>query len=284
MSDAPATGLELVWRYDPGEPDPFVPPATAAAAREVLEQGNQAFADALRRHADGEPVRHVTAIGAHDVGLTGSATLPPPHVPFAAVVGCSDARVPLELVLGQQANDVFVVRVAGNVLGRECLGSLEYAVEHLEALRLLVVLGHTNCGAVRAAVDAYLDPPAYLVGAADPPLRAIIDGLMAPVRASARALESAGVVDLGDEALRAALVTTAVTLNAAVNAASLRHVFRGQLGERLDVAFGVYGLEDRTVTAHSRPGLGSPPTDEASLHALARAAAEAAVRSVLHLR
>src|SRR5688572_11482459 len=127
MSGEPATGLELVWRYDPEEPDPFVPPATATAAREELERGNQAFADALRRHADGEPVRHVTAIGAHDVGLTGSATVAPPHVPFAAVVGCSDARVPLELVLGQQANDVFVVRVAGNVLGRECLGSLEYA-------------------------------------------------------------------------------------------------------------------------------------------------------------
>ena len=73
MVGEPATGLELVWRYDPAEPDPFVAPATATAAREVLERGNQAFADALRRHADGEPVRHVTAIGAHDVGLTGAA-------------------------------------------------------------------------------------------------------------------------------------------------------------------------------------------------------------------
>ncbi len=277
MSGEPATGLELVWRYDPAVPDPFVPPATAAAARDVLERGNQGFADALRRHAEGEAVRHVTAIGAHDVGLAAAPTGAPPHVPFAAVVGCSDARVPLELVLGQQANDVFVVRVAGNVLGRECLGSLEYAVEHLEQLRLLVVLGHTNCGAVRAAVDAYLDPPAYLVGAADPPLRAIIDSLMAPVRAAARALEAAGVADPSDEAGRGALVTTAVTLNAAVNAASLRHVFRGQLGERLDVAFGVYALEDRIVSVLSRPGLGTPPADQAELDALASEAAHRAL-------
>ncbi|HET9939045.1 MAG TPA: carbonic anhydrase [Gaiella sp.] len=277
MSDDPATGLELVWRYDPAVPDPSAPPETAAAAQSLLEQGNQAFADALRRHAAGEAVRHVTPIGAQDVGLD-AADAPPAHVPFAAVVGCSDARVPLELVLGQQANDVFVVRVAGNVLGRECLGSLEYAVDHLERLRLLVVLGHTNCGAVRAAVDAYLDPPAYLVGAADPPLRAIIDGLMAPVRAAAQALDGLGAGLEGDP-LRDALVTTAVTLNAAVNAASLRHVFRGSLGDRLDVRFGVYALEDRTVSVLSRPGLGEPPGDQDALDALARAAAQHALRA-----
>ena len=279
MSDHPATGLELVWRYDPTVPDPSAPPESAAAAATLLERGNQAFADALRRHAAGEAVRHVTPIGAQDVGLDAAADSPPDHVPFAAVVGCSDARVPLELILGQQANDVFVVRVAGNVLGRECLGSLEYAVDHLERLRLLVVLGHTNCGAVRAAVDAYLDPPAYLVGAADPPLRAIIDGLMAPVRAAAQALDGLGAGLDGDD-LRDALVTTAVTLNAAVNAASLRHVFRGSLGDRLDVRFGVYALEDRTVSVLTQPGLGEPPRDQDALDALARAAAEHALRSV----
>lgn len=272
-----AVGLELVWRHDPSAPDSHVAPATATAARELLEQGNHAFAEAIRRHAAGEAVRHVTPIALRDVGLGDKADDAPPHEPFAAVVGCSDARVPLELVLGQQANDIFVVRVAGNVLGRECLGSLEYAVDHLDGLRLLVVLGHTGCGAVRAAVDAYLDPPAYLSGAADPPLRAIIDGLMAPVRAAARAMEAAGAGDLADPRARAALVSTAVTLNAAVNAASLRHVFRGRLGPALDVAFGVYAIEDRTVSTVSRHGLDAPPDDEAALEALALVAARQAL-------
>ena len=57
MSDHPATGLELVWRYDPSVPDPSAPPESAAAAQTLLEQGNQAFADALRRHAAGELAR-----------------------------------------------------------------------------------------------------------------------------------------------------------------------------------------------------------------------------------
>jgi len=269
--------LELVWRHDRAAPDARARPATAASARALLEDGNHAFAEAIRRYAAGEPVRHVTPIGLHDVGLAESADAPSPHEPFAAVVGCSDARVPLELVLGQQANDIFVVRVAGNVLGRECLGSLEYAVDHVDGLRLLVVLGHTGCGAVRAAVDAYLDPPAYLSGAADPPLRAIVDGLMAPVRAAARALETVGAVDLAGSPAREALVTTAVTINAAVNAASLQHVFRGRLGDDLDVAFGVYAIEDRTVSSVARRGLDEPPADEAALEALALTAARQAL-------
>jgi carbonic anhydrase len=272
-----AVGLELVWRHDPSAPDSHGAPATAAAARALLEQGNDAFADAIRRHAAGEAVRHGTPIALRDVGLADTSDDAPPHEPFAAVIGCSDARVPLELVLGQQANDIFVVRVAGNVLGRECLGSLEYAVDHLDELRLLVVLGHTGCGAVRAAVDAYLDPPGYLSGAADTPLRAIIDGLMAPVRAAARAVEAAGAGDLAAPRARAALVTTAVTLNAAVNAASLRHVFRGRLGPGLEVAFGVYAIEDRTVSAVSRRGFDAPPADEAALEAVALVAAEQAL-------
>jgi hypothetical protein len=200
-----AVGLELVWRHDPSAPDSHGAPATAAAARALLEQGNDAFADAIRRHAAGEAVRHVTPIALRDVGLADTSDDAPPHEPFAAVIGCSDARVPLELVLGQQANDIFVVRAA------------------------------------------------------------------------ARAVEAAGAGDLAAPRARAALVTTAVTLNAAVNAASLRHVFRGRLGPGLEVAFGVYAIEDRTVSAVSRRGFDAPPADEAALEALALVAAEQAL-------
>ncbi|MCE9593133.1 MAG: carbonic anhydrase [Planctomycetes bacterium] len=72
--------------------------------------------------------------------------------PFAVVVGCSDSRVPPELVFDQGLGDLFVVRVAGNVIDDASLGSIEYAVEHLGA-NLVIVLGHERCGAVKAALD-----------------------------------------------------------------------------------------------------------------------------------
>jgi carbonic anhydrase len=73
--------------------------------------------------------------------------------PFATVLGCSDSRVPPEIVFDQGPGDLFVVRVAGNVVGTEILGSLAYALGHLET-PLFVVLGHEGCGAVRAALEA----------------------------------------------------------------------------------------------------------------------------------
>ncbi len=70
--------------------------------------------------------------------------------PFASIVSCSDSRVPPEIVFDQGLGDLFVVRVAGNVINNEGLGSLEYAVDHLGS-RLILVLGHQSCGAVKAA-------------------------------------------------------------------------------------------------------------------------------------
>jgi len=70
--------------------------------------------------------------------------------PFAVVLGCADSRTSPELLFDQGLGDVFVVRVAGNVLNDETVGSIEYAVEHLGA-QLIVVLGHERCGAIQAA-------------------------------------------------------------------------------------------------------------------------------------
>jgi len=70
--------------------------------------------------------------------------------PFAAILSCSDSRVPPEIVFDQGLGDLFIVRVAGNVINNEGLGSLEYTVDHL-GTRLIVVLGHQSCGAVDAA-------------------------------------------------------------------------------------------------------------------------------------
>jgi len=70
--------------------------------------------------------------------------------PFAAIVSCSDSRVPPEIVFDQGLGDLFVVRVAGNVINDEGLGSIEYTVDHL-GTRLILVLGHQSCGAVKPA-------------------------------------------------------------------------------------------------------------------------------------
>jgi carbonic anhydrase len=71
--------------------------------------------------------------------------------PFAIILGCSDSRVPPEIIFDSGIGDLFVVRVAGEVAGDQVLGSIEYAAAHLHT-PLLVVLGHTSCGAVTAAV------------------------------------------------------------------------------------------------------------------------------------
>ena len=73
--------------------------------------------------------------------------------PFAIIVGCADSRTPPELIFDQNLGDLFVVRTAGNLVDDHALGSIEYGVEHLGA-RLIVVLGHTRCGAVTAALES----------------------------------------------------------------------------------------------------------------------------------
>jgi len=72
--------------------------------------------------------------------------------PYATILGCSDSRVPPELIFDAGLGELFVIRVAGNVLSPEIAGSLQYAGRHLHT-PLFVVLGHTNCGAVTAAID-----------------------------------------------------------------------------------------------------------------------------------
>src|SRR5205823_9351270 len=73
--------------------------------------------------------------------------------PFAIIVGCADSRTSPELVFDQNLGDLFVVRTAGNLVDDHALGTIEYGVAHLGA-RLIVVLGHTSCGAVKAALES----------------------------------------------------------------------------------------------------------------------------------
>lgn len=103
-----------------------------------LMEGNKRFVEGAFSKKDlGDAIRKELAKGQH---------------PFAIVVNCSDSRVAPEIIFDQGLGSLFVIRVAGNVVDPVVLGSIEYAAEHLHT-PLLVILGHTQCGAVTAAVD-----------------------------------------------------------------------------------------------------------------------------------
>ncbi|MFN8021677.1 MAG: carbonic anhydrase [Acidimicrobiales bacterium] len=268
--------IEICWRYDGAAADDRLP-ATSVEARDALDAGNDGFAGLV--DTDEREVHRVVSISAADLGLAFDGA-PPAQEPFAAVLGCADARVPVDLVFGQRVNSLFTVRVAGNVLGTECAGSLDYAVEHLSTMRLVVVMGHTRCGAVAAAVDGYLDPSGYLGVAANLPLRSIVDALTPAVRGADVALRTVH----GDEVVRhpgyrVALTDAAVVLHAALTADVTRQTFTAHL-DHIDVAWGVYDLTTRRVGAPGADewirGLRAAPHGVAEFEALARDLASSA--------
>ncbi len=119
------------------------PTVTATDALERLREGNERFVTD-QGGFDGMSVRAARQT------LEGQA-------PFAVILGCSDSRVPAEVVFDQGFGELFVIRVAGNIVAPSQAGSVEFAVEQLGA-RLVVVLGHTRCGAVLATIDAVKRP------------------------------------------------------------------------------------------------------------------------------
>ena len=128
--------------------------------------------------------------------------------PFAVVIGCSDSRVPVEMVFDQGLGDLFVIRVAGNVVARSQIGSVEFAAEKF-GTRLVVVLGHTQCG----AIEATLDQLKHAKGGGSDNLRFIVDQVRTSVE---------GLLDpaLGHDA--EALIRVAIRTNVRVAANTLR--------------------------------------------------------------
>jgi carbonic anhydrase len=110
---------------------------TSAEALERLKAGNARFVAGHPLHCNPQPQVKLTASG---------------QAPFAAVLGCMDSRAAPELVFDQGIGDIFGVRVAGNFVNTDILGSLEYATQ-VAGAKLVVVLGHSECGAVKGAID-----------------------------------------------------------------------------------------------------------------------------------
>ncbi|MET0607084.1 MAG: carbonic anhydrase [Beijerinckiaceae bacterium] len=252
-SQDPDWWAEVVYRFAFNAEHRPLPP-DAAAARLRLETGNRSFAELLGQTNLSPPATLRIDVAPYDVGLFPGLGTVPRQQPFAAIVGCADARVPVELVFSEGPNDLFVVRVAGNGLGDDVLGSLNYALDHLkESLRTIVVLGHSQCGAVTAAVDVHLQPGKYLGVMTQKDLRHILDRTLVVIQVGARWLQRAhGAEIVNRPGYRTALVELAITLNAALTA---HGIHRGlDVAERggVEVLYGVYLLEERLVWSPRR--------------------------------
>jgi carbonic anhydrase len=261
--------LEIVYRYDPEDPDRPERPADADRARDRLIQGNALFAELAVEGAGGSR-RQVIPFDLDTVSgdRPGDA---PTHQPFAAILSCSDARVPTELIFHQTLNDIFVVRLAGNVIANESVGSLNYAAQHLGgAVKLLVVLGHTGCGAVQAAVDGYVEPSNAHEMLATTGLRSVVDRIFVAVRTAAKALDGAGIAATEGEAYRARLTDLSVGINSALAAMTLQRILGPSIPPDCRVAFGVYDLPTRKVQAPGGSALAWAPASFDALEALAR--------------
>jgi carbonic anhydrase len=121
-------------------PEPVIAenPPNPDRALKLLTQGNERFVENKRKFPD-QDWRRITEVA-------------PSQAPFAAILGCADSRVPAEIVFDQGFGNIFVCRVAGNVATPEEIGSLEFAVLVL-GVKVILVLGHERCGAVKAAIQ-----------------------------------------------------------------------------------------------------------------------------------
>lgn len=131
------------------------------------------------------------------------------QTPFAVILGCSDSRVPVEIIFDQGLGDLFVIRVAGNIVAPSLIGSVEYAVSQL-GTQLVVVMGHTQCGAVQATLQELQQPTENQ----SRNLRSIVERIRPSVE---ELLET----DLRHD--QAALTKHAVRSNVRVSAYQLRH-------------------------------------------------------------
>lgn len=157
---------------------------SAREALERLQAGNQRF-------VLGQPS---TAFADHER----RRELAERQEPFAVVLGCSDSRVPAEIVFDQGFGDLFVVRVAGNVVAPSQIGTVEFAAERF-GTRLVVVLGHTGCGAIAATLEELVRPTEQRSRC----LRSIVDRIRPSVEALLATGTEESLASLGAKAVRA---------------------------------------------------------------------------------
>lgn len=198
---------------------------SAPEALERLREGNRRFVSGVRSlDTLGSPMRRSELVTGQE--------------PFAVILGCSDSRVPVEIVFDQGLGDLFVIRVAGHVVAPSQIGSVEFAAERF-GTRLVVVLGHTGCGAVQATLEALRGRSE---GASSRGLRSIVERIRPAVE---------GLLETGLRDDPEALAREAVRSNVRVAAGALRHGSEtlDELArtEGLRVVGAVYSLETGRV-------------------------------------
>ena len=202
----------------------------AMEALERLKEGNRHFVADIRRQKEIAPRRAEVAAG---------------QEPFAIILGCSDSRVPAELIFDQGLGDLFVIRVAGNIVAPSQIGSVEFAAARFHT-RLVVVLGHSNCGAITATLEELGRPSENQ----SRNLRAIVDRIRPAVAPLIK-------TKLKDD--YEALVGEAVRANVRVAADHLRHgsEILEQLIDRegLLIVGAEYSLETGVVDFFDVPGV-----------------------------
>ena len=192
---------------------------TAAEALQKLKQGNARFLSNVR---GAEPI----------LSQVRRADFVHGQNPFAVILGCSDSRVPAEIIFDQGLGDLFVIRVAGNVVAPSQIGSVEFAVERF-ATPLVVVIGHSSCGGVGATLDV-------LQGRAPPGSRGLMS-IVDRIRPSVEPLLQTDLASHPDALMRASIREN---VRASVN--QLRHgseIIERLVAERgLAIVGGVYDL------------------------------------------
>jgi carbonic anhydrase len=281
--------IDYIYRFDPKNPSAKPLPRDAEAARRVLEDGNRMFSkwmESCRTSAPTEgETRYVVMCNGLEVGMLRTHGEMPKQSPFAVVVGCSDARVPTEMLFGQGFNDLFVIRVAGNVLGDVCLGSIDFALSALsESVRVIVMLGHSGCGTVTAAVDAYLRTLKFWSKSISPNLRSLTQRIFVSVREAANGFKEAWGPDAANmPGYREALIEAAVCINAAQSAFDLRQDVERNGKWEIEVLYGVHNIRNHQVCMPVDPSaaradenvrLAQAPTNPKEFHALAVQMAE----------
>lgn len=172
-------------------------PKTGAEALTLLKEGNARYVDSLT--SDPSTQRRPELIRDQD--------------PLAIILGCSDARVPVEIVFDQGLGDLFVIRVAGNVVAPSQIGSVEFAAEKFDT-KLVVVLGHSNCGAVSACVEALINPAQNY----SPNLQSIVDRIR-PCVYNLHELATAN----GQDADADELIDRSISANVRMSVSQLKH-------------------------------------------------------------
>jgi len=167
-------------------------------AKDALDE----LRDGNRRFAAGEVGATSVASRAHQVGMSGGQN------PFAIVLACSDSRVPVELVFDQGFGDLFVIRVAGNVVAPSQIGSIEFAASQF-GTKLVVVLGHSNCGAVIATLKELSLEQTHR----SPNLRAIVDRVRPAIEPVLQAHTNSDEATLTGAAVRANILASVERLS-----------------------------------------------------------------------